>query len=140
MISDIVKNYLKNYSHLLDENKKPEFLNQLWEEGLNINEVIELFSILNALNPPPISKKMREECALNALKELIKILNGLTPKEWEENYCPRPAIDKDGDLILKPLLDGFRMHTYGLHLEDLAWLARSNRDKIDWDGGQIYSR
>ena len=137
-ISNAVKNFLKNYSHLLDENKESEFLNQLWEEGMPLEKVIELFSILNLLNPPPISKEIREEHALDTLKHLIEIVSDLTPKEWEDNYNYEPAIDEDGDLILSCLLDGFRMHTYGFSEEEFIKLARANKDKIGWEGGEIY--
>lgn len=137
-ISNAAKYFLKNYSHLLDESKESEFLNELWEEGMHIEEVIELFSILNLLNPPSISKEVREEHALNTLKHLIEIVNNLTPEEWEDNYNYEPAIDEDGDLILENLLQGFSMHTYGFSEEEFTKLARANKDKIGWEGGEIY--
>jgi hypothetical protein len=30
------------------------------------------------------------------------------------------------------------MHTYGFSEEELIKLARANKDKIGWDGGEIY--
>lgn len=137
-ISNMVKYFLKNYSHLLDENKESEFLDELWEEGMHMEEVIELFSILNLLNPPPVSKEVREKHALNTLKHLIEIANNLTPEEWSYNYYYESAIDEDGDLILGNLLKGFRMHSYGFGEEEFTKLARANKDKIGWDGGEIY--
>ena len=38
-----VKNFLRKYSHLIDEGKKDDFMDLLFEEGLNSEEVEDIF-------------------------------------------------------------------------------------------------
>ena len=93
--------------------------------------------MLDSINPAPIPTHIRIDHVLKTIKHLINIASNLTPVEWRENYNWEDAIDKDGDLLLGNLLQGFRMHTFGFTDGHLYGIVESYKDEL-WPDGEIY--
>ena len=129
-----VKNFLRKYSHLIDENKKDDFMDLLYEEGLNSEEVEDIFKMLDKVGSP-ISMEER-------IKHFIETVNGLIGEmpnqetwydgaSWGGDYYP---IDEDDYLRIFRLLDFFRHHRYGFDEQDVMEIIKNHEMEFhsDW--------
>lgn len=127
-----VKNFLRKYSHLIDEGKKDDFMDLLHEEGLNSEEVEDIFKMLDKVGSP-ISMEER-------IKHFIETVNGLIGEmpdqetwydEWGLEEYP---IDEDDYLRIFRLLDGFRHHKYGFDEQDVMEIIKNHEMEFhsDW--------
>ena len=127
-----VKNFLRKYSHLIDEGKKDDFMDLLYEEGLNSEEVEDIFKMLDKVGSP-ISKEER-------IKHFIETVNGLigempNPETWYDEWgLEEYPIDEDNYLRIHRLLDGFRHHYYGFDMVDMIDIIHDHETEFhsDW--------
>ena len=129
-----VKNFLRKYSHLIDKGKKDDFMDLLYEEGLNSEEVEDIFKMLGKVGSP-ISKEER-------IKHFIETVNGLIGEmpdveafyddaSWGSDDYP---IDEDNYLRIFRLLDCFRHHKYGFDEQDVMEIIENHEMEFhsDW--------
>ena len=137
MIDNNIKDFLADFSHLVDEKKYDLFLEILNDNFSNDNIKI-IISMLDKVNSP-ITETVRVKSFISATNKLLSALPDY--QTWKQYYIGSSyneyPIDKNDNLSISILFQGYNSSTYGFNEYEIYKIIRNHRSEFHYYDGTL---